>query len=167
MGNPVVAHKNNHSHSPQRNEVIGTRRLRPICSGWAARCCAIVAGAITAADVNCPLVWLSSRQVKRKQKKNSPSLLMLFLHGENIATVARRDLKFTSPEFVNNCQTTNISNDMQQNDFNMYTRVGSKPTFWLQYHNTNWWNKGCWICLRDFHIKQKFTKLITEMFLQI
>lgn len=117
MGNPVVAHKNNHSHSPQRNEVIGTRRLRPICSGWAARCCAIVVGAITATDANCPLVWLSSRQVKRK-KTNSPSLLMLsvFLHGENIATVARRDLKFTSPEFVNNYQTTNISNDMQQND---------------------------------------------------
>lgn len=62
---------------------------------------------------------------------------MLFLHGENIATVARRDLKFTSPEFVNNYQTTNKSNDMQQNDFNMYTTVGSKPKFWLQYHNTN------------------------------
>lgn len=83
MGNPVVAHKNNHSHSPQRNEVIGTRRLCPICSGWAARCCAIVVGAITATDANCPLVWLSSRQVKRK---NSPSLLMLsvFLHGETL-----------------------------------------------------------------------------------
>lgn len=43
-------------------------------------------------------------------------MLSVFLHGENIATVARRDLKFTSPEFVNNYQTTNISNDMQQND---------------------------------------------------
>lgn len=53
---------------PQRNEVIATRHLRPICSSRAARCCAIVPGTITTADANCPLVWLSSRQVRRKNK---------------------------------------------------------------------------------------------------
>lgn len=40
----------------------------PSALAMAARCCAIVPGSITAVDANCPLVWLSSRQVRRKNK---------------------------------------------------------------------------------------------------
>lgn len=103
---------------PQRNEVIGTRHLRPICSGWAARCCAIVPGAITAAVANCPLVWLSSRRVRWKNKltRFANAFCYFFLRGKNIATVAQQELKFTSAQSLNNYQTTNISNDKQQND---------------------------------------------------